>query len=226
MNMIKKTIILFSALFCLVSCKITKSLNELKKENATIYNYAYDGKDIVFLPMHHLGKKEFYDDVQSKVTEYKGKGYRVYYEQISTKLDVDSLQNDIIKRKVRKIKGSNLNYEEQAKGSFLEKYVKQPKYPDLGITDSDLRADINYLQFINYWEQVNGKIVLNNDDLNTPLDKNYEKDKFYSTSQYNAVVIDYRNSYLVDLIKNNKDNKILILYGEGHRADLEKKLKQ
>ena len=46
--------------FTILSCKTFKSLHEIKKENASVYSYDFDNKEIKYIPMHHLGKKEFY----------------------------------------------------------------------------------------------------------------------------------------------------------------------
>jgi len=222
--MLKKTTLIIILLTAFTSCKTIKSLSELKKENANVYSYNFSNKEIKLIPMHHLGKKEFYDDVKAKISQFKNDGYVVYYEQISSKLEVDSIQNDIIRRKVRKIKGFSGSYTDIAKGTFLEKYVKQPSYKELGIDENDKRADVDYLQFINEWEKLNGVIILDSLDLNTKFDAKYEKGTFYTNKQYEKIVIEYRNNYLLDLIKTSKKSKILVVYGEGHRKNFEKKI--
>lgn len=201
-------------------------MSELKKTNASVYSYNLGNKEIKYIPMHHLGKKEFYDDAKTKINQLKSDGYVVYYEEISSNLKIDSLQKDTIRRKVRKIKGFSGSYKDVAKGSFFKNYIKQPPYSELGITENDKRADIDYLQFINEWEKTNGVIMLDSIDLNTKFDAKYEKGTFYTKKQYEKIVIDFRNQYLLNLIKENKDNKILIIYGEGHRKKFEKAIKE
>lgn len=208
------------------SCKVLVSLRELKRESAKVYTYGFHDKSIKFIPMHHLGKAEFYEDVRKKVGELKQAGYVVFFEEVSSKINLDSLQKDTIRRKIRKIKGFNGSYEDAAKGTFLEKYVKQPSYPELGIDSNDLRADIDVLQFIQEWERVNGKIELDSLDLTTPFGGKYEKSTLYTKKQYTKVIIDYRNNYLLDLVQSSPHKKILIIYGEGHRKDFAKKLKR
>lgn len=204
------------------SCKIVHSLHEMKRTTAKIYSYKIDDKDIQYIPMHHLGKKEFYDDVRKNITDYKSKGYTVYYEEISTKLKTDSVTKDIIQRKVRKIKGFSGSFEDATKGTSLAKYVQQPNMKLMGISESDVRADIDYLQFINEWEKQHGKIILDSMDMNTRFDMPYSKGTFYTNSQYKRIVVEYRNQYLLDLIRSGKDNKILMIYGEGHRKNFSK----
>lgn len=208
------------------SCKIAHSLIELNKKNAKVYSYKIDDKDIKFIPMHHLGKQKFYDDIKNKVTSYKSNGYKVYYELISTDFTTDSLLKDTIRRKVRKLKGFNGTYKENAQGSFFKKYVQQPTYAEMGTTDNDIRADVNYLQLINKWEEINGAIILDSTDLNTSFSEKFSKGTFYTKDQYNRVFIQFRNEHLIKLIKTNSDKKILILYGAGHRKDFKKRLKK
>lgn len=210
----------------LSSCKIVHSLIELNKKNAKVYSYKIDDKEIKFIPMHHLGKQRFYDDVKNIVTSHKNNGYKVYYELISTDFTTDSLLKDTIRRKARKLKGFSGTYKENAQGSFFKKYVQQPEYKEMGTTDNDIRADVNYLQLINQWEKVNGTIVLDSTDLNTSFTEKFSKGTFYTKEQYNTIFIHYRNENLINLIKSSPEKKILILYGAGHRKDFKKKLKK
>ncbi len=207
------------------SCKITNSLVQLNKKHAKVYSYTLGNKEIKYVPMHHLGKKAFYDDVTRIVKEYKSKGYVVYYELISTDFTNDSLLKDTIRRKVRKIKGFSGSYKDNANDSFLKKYIQQPEYSDLGVDSTDLRADVDYLQLINEWENQNGVIILDSLDLNTPFGQKFSKGINYTDKQYKAVIIEYRNAYLIDLIKNSPYDKILVLYGAGHRKNFKKQLK-
>ena len=222
-----KTILAITVLIStLSSCKIAHSLIELNKKNAKVYSYKMGDKEIEFVPMHHLGKKAFYDDIKNIVTTYKNNGYKVYYELISTDFTTDSLLKDTIRRKVRKLKGFNGTYKENAQGSFFKKYVQQPTYAEMRTTDSDIRADVNYLQLINQWEKINSPIVLDSIDLHTSFTEKFSKSTFYTKEQYNAIFIHYRNEYLINLIKSSPDKKILILYGAGHRKDFKKRLKR
>ena len=223
--MIKKILIIFIVVSTFSSCRIFNSLVELNRRKANVYSFKLEDKDIKFIPMHHLGKKEFYDNVKNKIERYKKEGYVVYYELISTDFTKDSLLKDRIHRKVRKIKGFSGSYEENAP-DFAKKYISQPDYINLGIDSLDIRADVNYQELINQWEKQNGEIILDSIDLNTPFNKKFSKRIEYTKKQYNAVIIHYRNKHLIDLIKESSDNKILILYGKGHLKDFKKQLKR
>lgn len=214
-----------SFLFSLNSCKLIESLTELNKTTPKIHELKEWDKDILFLPMHHMGKPEFYDKVKEIVKNKKKDDFRVYYELVSTDFtDDDSLRNEI-RRKARKIKGFSGTYKDNASGSYFSKYIQQPSYADLGIDSMDVWADVDYLQLITYWEEVNGKIILDSTDMNTPFNVKLDRGVSYTKDEYNKVFIDFRNKHLISLIKNNSDKKILILYGKGHYKNFRKQLK-
>ncbi len=220
-----KTTLIIILLFSFSSCKIITALKELNREKAKVYSYSLNDIEIKYIPMHHLGKKKFYDDVTNKIKKYKKNGFIVYYELISPKLDIDSIQKDLVSRKARKIIGFNGNYKELGKGTFSEEYINQPPYEKLGITKKDRRADVNLLQFVNECERINGVIHLDSIDLNTDLGEKYERKGLYTDKQLKKIVVEFRNQYLINLIKSSGDDKILIIYGEGHRKDFEKRIK-
>ena len=176
--------------------------------------------------MHHLGKKEFYDDVAGKVEQFKKDGYVVYYELLGTSFNADSTERDVIRRKGRKIKGFSGGYKDASENrGMFKKYVEQPSYKDMGTDSNDVRADIDYKILINEYEKKYGKIILDSIDLNTGFDAEYDRKQITDKSQYEYIIIDYRNDFLVHTIKNSTDRKILVLYGEGHRKNFEGKIK-
>ncbi len=190
-----------------------------------MYEYAIGDKGIKFIPMHHLGKKGFYDEVKEIIIENKNQGYIVYYELVSTHFAGDSSFRDTIRRKVRKLKGFNGTYKEAVEGTFLDKYIQQPAYKDLGVDDDDVWADVDYLQLIDQWEKVNGEIILDSIDLNTPFGEVYDNKLNYSQKQYKNIFVGYRNDHLIKRIKTGPDNKILVVYGVGHRKDFQSKIR-
>ena len=220
----KKILILTIIILAFQSCKTVNVLMQLNKKSAKVYSYNLGDKDIKFIPMHHMGKKEFYDDVTSIVKEYKSNGYIVYYELISTNFTKDNNLKNTIRRKARKLKGFSGTYKENAPKGLDKKYISQPEYTNLGTNSLDIRADVNYLELINEWEKQNGVIKLDSLDLNTPFTEKFDRDVNYTKKQFNSIFIEYRNKYLIDLIKNSSSNKILIIYGKGHRKNFKKQL--
>lgn len=214
-----------SIIFSLISCKTIEVLNEIKKDNVDIKTISFQKKTIKFIPMHHLGKMEFYDDVKKNIQELKNNGYKVYYEKVISEFKGDSIQIDIVKRKFRKIKGFEGTYEDVAKGTFLDKYINQPPYDSLGVTKDDLNVDVTYLDFINEWEKQFGTIALDSIDLKTNLNSNYKRRPKHSKNKFYKIAIEYRNIYLVNRIKSSGDEKILVIYGKGHLKDFENRIK-
>ncbi len=108
----------------------------------------------------------------------------------------------------------------------FKNYIEQPEYKQMGVDDNDVWADINYLQMINQFEQQYGEIILDSLDMHTPFEAKFAKSEAFTKKQYNSIVIDYRNDHIIELIRESKNNKILLLYGEGHRKNFHKKLKK
>jgi len=212
-------------IFSLISCKTIEVLEELKKDNVDVKTFTIQNKVIKFIPMHHLGKIEFYDDLKKNIQDFKKIGYKVYYEKVISDFSGDSLQIDIIKRKFRKIKGFEGTYEDIAKGTFLEKYINQPSYENLGVTKEDLNADVTYLDFVNEWEKEFGTVNLDSIDLKTNFNSNYKRRYKHSKNMFYKIAIEFRNTYIVNLIKSSNDEKILVIYGKGHLKDFEKRIK-
>ena len=219
--------LIVSLLFVLAvssACKVLKSLKELKKEEASVYHYTLNDREIAFMPMHHLGKQEFYDDIKQTVADYKKQGYVVYYELIGTHFTKDSTLLDEVRRKARKIKGMGGSFKSEMSSSMFEKYVQQPAYKDLGIEETDVWADVDYLQLVNRFESGYRPIILDSTDLHTPFDAPYQREAYFTKDEYQAIIIDYRNDYLIQKIVAGNDKKVLVLYGEGHRKNFRKKL--
>jgi hypothetical protein len=207
------------------SCKLLKVGAELRKTEATVYSYTVNNKDIKYIPMHHLGKLEFYEDVKNRVIDLKSKGYVVYYEKIKVDTENLSIQYDTIRRKYRKIRGFNGTYKEiVSKIGILKNYVQQPSNEGLGGDNKDVRADVTAVELVQEWEKQNGTILLDSLDMKTNFDTTYRREKFFKKSQRDKIIIQFRNQHLINTIKEKGNPKILILYGAGHRKDLEKKI--
>lgn len=220
----KNVFLLLIIVITITSCQFVSILREVKRTHVKSYSYKFEDREIIFVPMHHLGWPEFYDDVHRVVNEKKSLGYRVYYEGVSKEFTQDSILTDIVLRKTRKITGPLLDYTNMKRIGFLKKYTQQPAYSELGISSDDLRADVNFLQLVNEWERIYGEITLDSIELIIPL-KSMMFEKTSTRKQFNNIVFKYRNDYLISLIRSNEDKKILILYGAMHRKGFKKKIK-
>jgi hypothetical protein len=219
--------LLFGMLFStlLISCKTVDVLIEIKKKKATVNSYSLGDKEIKFIPMHHLGKEDFYVDVREKVLKLKSEGYIVFYEFVKPSENVDSVTKDLNRRKMRRIRGFDGTYKEVfSKIGLFNKCIQQPSYEILGTDDKDIRADVTWEQFITEWEKVNGLVMLDSVDVNTPFNSTYKMRRNYTRAQKDKIILDYRNSYLANMIKETTNKKILVIYGKGHRKGVFKLL--
>ena len=78
----KKPLILFT-LFILTSCGQFMTNRALKKSGvfdtkSGLKVIENNQKKIIFIPMHHIGKKEFYDDVANKVDSLQNLNFSVF----------------------------------------------------------------------------------------------------------------------------------------------------
>lgn len=207
----------FGLLMGIHSCRTAEALSEMKKEQARVYRFTYRDKEISFIPMHHVGKQGFYDDVGNQVAIHKVAGYRVYYELISKECACDSLENDRYRRKLRKILGGGLNYKERfEQAGVFKNYIQQPDYRIMNTDSSDVRADIDIRAFIDEWEKVNSPIILNRQDSLVPLDKPFDRNLRFTWKEFDRVASVYRTNVLLDMVKSSASKKILVLYGKGH----------
>lgn len=175
-------------------------------------------KSIIFVPIAHASTPEFYNGVKSVVTDYKAKGYTVFYEQITraTKNDKASGKPDTLSLKFRKLIGLEPTRQTYAiLKNFFPDIVAQPEYKDLGVTASDLNADISLEQLVGKYEALYGPVALNNCDFETK-----EGGFGYNCGKLDhdiePVILDYRNENVASLVKSSKADKILIIYGAKH----------
>jgi len=198
-------------------------------------------KTVCFIPMHHVGKKAFYDDVH-RITDSLGRsGYVAFYEGVDTDV-TDTLELELIKRKWRKMLGFYLDksgYIDTTNQLFMGKYKISKKYVNQPVpleliseTSQPKSVDVLLEDLIDDFEKETEKVELDSCDINTPLDqsytscnsikethpKNYEvfKDKF---------ILDYRNQYLAKAIQDGTHDKIIVVYGKYHFKGLLKELK-
>lgn len=175
-------------------------------------------KSIIFVPIAHASTPEFYNGVKSVVSNYKAKGYTVFYEQITraAKKEETAGKPDTLALKLRKLVGLEPTRQTYAiLKNFFPGIVAQPEYKDLGVTASDLNADISLEQLVGKYEDLYGPVALNNCDFETKT----------GVLGYNCgalgndiepVILDYRNENVARLVKSAVTDKILVVYGAKH----------
>lgn len=217
-----KRIILVCFLLILVSCKmVNKAIVNHYANSFRLYVYSNDDKEVVYLPMVHISKPEFYAKVKYKVDSLRSEGYTVFYESIAADKGLDSLQKDLAERKMRKIIGFYPDYsnEKQFRSLQIKGFIQQTKR-NTGIVDTlDIRGDLAVNNLIALYEKEKGEVVLSEYDLKTPLKEKYEGGKV--NRQNSDFLIDsLRNYNLVKMVNESKAKKIAVVYGKLHMYPL------
>lgn len=181
-------------------------------------------REVIYIPMAHLGKQAYYDEVKAFVTEKRNQGYKIYYETVLT--DTVALrkgQLDTLRLKRRKLLGFHLsNYSDKNNKSMpkcYKKYVGQT-LDNTGVSQrTDTNADLRFEEIIARYEAKYGEIPLDECDYNTPLNAPYQCDPIPNVRRSNSryrFSHEFRDEHLEKLLIHSEDKKILLLYGESH----------
>jgi hypothetical protein len=224
-----KRIIFVSLLLTLISCQkmIMKGVVNHYANTFKLHACAKDGKEVVYLPMVHISKPEFYDKVKHKLDSLRAEGYTVFYESIEADKDTDSLEKDMAIRKLRKIVGFYPDYsnKEIFKSLQIKGFVLQTK-KNTGIIDTiDTRADLSLNKLIALYEKEKGTVTLSDYDLKAPLKEKYKAGKINQANS-NFLIDSLRNDHLVKMVSESKAKKIAVIYGALHRLPLFVKLEK
>lgn len=179
------------------------------------------GKVLYFLPMVHIGKPEYYENVRKIIDSLHQEGYIAYYESVAYDEEIDSLTRDTLDRKVRKLIDFHLrkSYKDTdnkslPKAMTKNKYIEQD-YEKIGILKSDKHVDLALDSLIRRYEQEEKPIQLLPCDFETDLLDKYKcKDrKDYSDFKF---IHTYRNEHIVSEVIKSEDKKIIMVYGKSH----------
>lgn len=198
-----------------------------------------DGKEqeILFIPMHHVGRIDYYNDVAHKIDSLQELNYFVFYEGVIDDNENDSLTIKKSLLKLRKIMG----FFPQGQKGYLDtttniiagklkykgdhKLINQPNYKELKVDSLNaVRADVNLTELMNDFEKKYGEIKLDSCDYYTSF-----KDKVYKCTKSKRslrkkfkqeYVMEFRNASLAKKIIESNKNKILVVYGEAHFTGL------
>jgi len=211
------------------SCAFVKVMRTVRNEKVKIEPIAFKNKKIVFIPISHIGQPKFYNDLKDSLQSLKNSGYTIFYESIRhRKADYDSITSDILIRKNRKISGGNIfnlkYYKDLEKVPMYKLIYKdfkvQPDFEELGISETDVNADLNLEQYVRLNENKFGIIELDSIDINTPLDLSYSGKK--SMGEYDWSLLDERNQNVANMVKSSTCEKIAIVYGAKHYKGIKK----
>lgn len=199
-------------------------------KHPTPHYYTNGDKTVVFIPMIHLNKKEFYDEVKQLNDSLREQGYVFVYESVAASKSLDSVTLDTYKRKFRRVVGFNLTSYTDKNNDAMKRYrVKgaiSQTMSNTGLSlDTDIKGDVSMDSLVRRYEKEKGEIVLYDYDRETPLNKKY-KGKRLPSSEKEYLLMTVRNQALADKITALPEKKIVVLYGALHRkgmyADLKK----
>lgn len=212
--------------FLLIGCKtylINKVLENkgIYEEDVKIKIISNNDKNIVFIPMKHIAPELFYDNVKTKIDSLEKQNYFFYYELVTGEKDT------ILSKKFRKISGIPENkkgYLETLDSilngiKFKKKLVNQPKNQmELGFNiNKSKNVDVTLKDVINHYEFINGEIILEKCDFDTPIYKVTNCEKLnIDKKKLDKSILDYRNEHIVKEINSDLRKNIAIIYGAAH----------
>jgi hypothetical protein len=226
------TFLIFTSCASIFNKKIIKKLG-VENEKTELKFIDSKEKEIIFIPMHHVGRKEYYDDIAHKIDSLQKLDFIVFYEGVADNKEKNSLIRRNSFLKLRKIMG----FFPQGQKGYLDsttnviggkikykgkhKLINQPNYKHLKVDSlNSTRADVNLTQLMNDFEKNYGEIKLDSCDYKTDFkDKDYKCKKVKRSLRKkfkNGFVKGYRNKYLAKKIFKSKKNKILVIYGDAH----------
>jgi len=194
-------------------------------------------KEVLFLPIHHIGQESYYEEVKRITDSLDQQAYTILYEQVSTGLR--EMEDFILMaKKFRKLTGSfdagtgYLDTVNHKIGSmdYDPKYqlMNQPDLVGLGIdTATAIRADILLEDLILAFEKKHGTIQLDSCDLETDLESDYlcnASNSDLETDFRKNFILGLRNENLARHIVQSESEKIFVIYGASHFKGLKKEL--
>jgi hypothetical protein len=232
--------------FILTSCNSIMINRGLKRSGvfnlkSELYSIENDQKKIFFIPMKHIGRKEFYDDVANKIDSLQKLDYTVFYEGVN--YGKDSLIRRKNLMKLRKIKGffpqGNKGYIDtttniiagKIKYNGKYKLINQPSYGKLKVDSlTSILADVSLAELITDFEKKNEKIILDKCDFSFSLkDENFKCKKVKKSLRKifdREYAFGYRDKSLAERIAKSEKKKILVIYGSRHFWRLYTELKK
>lgn len=194
------------------------------EDSVVLDNLGNNEKEIVFIPMHHLGTVKFYNDVKKKVDSLKNLDFYFFTELVKAdKTDTITIRKSI------KLKGvpfsrDNMGYKHffdsifKGKVKLKKELINQPKYHEFGLDDANSRiVDVSGKAMIDYYEKKYGELKLQPCDFEKSFyEKPDCKDKPISNKIKHDVFVNFRNKHVIDALLNEKRKKIAVIYGADH----------
>ncbi len=223
------TYFLCAVLLC--SCTATTAITMINAWKAEPERWTNGSRQVVFIPMVHVSRPEFYQDVQERIEAYQSKGYVVYFEGVKAAHLGDSAADDELQRKIRKMLGFRPGLTTYADmlhnaGIFRDR-VNQPQPADLGMSSRDAVVDINAADIVTAYEKKYGAIRLDSVDRAWRIDTAamLPRNSRLGQKEVMDVLVNTRNEYLAQAIHTAPDAQLVIVYGFAHKKGVLEQLK-
>ncbi len=238
---IKQITLIILGIISISSCTtlVLKYVGAFEKK-PTVYELNNGDKQILFIPMHHVGVPSFYNGVKTLLDSLSKNGYSIMYEGASPNI-TDSAQLDIMVRKQRKLLGiafSKLGYYDTVNKTLAgvlkykgkKKITNQPKNYVIIDTLTAIKADVPINVILDKFENKYGPIVLDSTDMAVSVTAASGWDIYAEKKRRNIFIKEfvkgYRNEIIKNFLLNEKNNKIAIIYGKLHYNGVKKLLQQ
>ena len=219
-------------LLTLTSCQslITKYLVSTANinKNLKVLESKETKQTIVFFPMVHIGKPEYYDNCKKIIDSLRSDGFKFYYESLSMDSTIHSTKKSIYNKKVRSILGYNplhSDANESLPASFKKKNIVLQNYTKMGLYAKDTNLDLFENQIIDSIEKKYGPIILTECDFTTGELEKYNCKNDNKVNKF-ALTNEFRDPYIANEVMKLQDKKIVLIYGKMHWYFIYPSLKQ
>ncbi len=179
------------------------------------------GREVVLIPMAHLERAGYFEEIKYHLDCLKEDGHMVFYEGVGMPASDGSQEDDILLRKFRKVMGFFLTGYKNSSNKSIPRSIRDNKYTEqtrenLGlVTERDLHVDMTLRQLIAIYEKDRGEIVLTDYDLRTDLLDEYDP-KDSGGHDIRHLIRTLRDRHIADKVIGSHYRRIVLLYGKLH----------
>lgn len=191
---------------------IYSSFTMLNDDNLTVSIYSDGDKTVHFILMHHIGTVPYYNTVQQEIIRLKELDHVLFYEYIDfSESDQKTMQQS---RKMFGFIPDEAGYANMADMSNLT-VQNQTMFLNL-VNDLDFNIDYTPEEILALYEEEFGSIILDDNDLNTPIDMPITNTLSIENVDY--IMVDMRDELIIQSIIDSPHDKIILQYGLSHEA--------
>lgn len=207
------TLLALGLITLLGSCTTYRFIRQMNDTEVHHNRYTNGTIEYDFIPMIHVAKPEFYQNVKQAVTDAKNDGYVLYYEWVE--FENTSMDDKLKIREMVGLLPTPEGYANVLKPLIEEGYEAQTKEMFLNLVNSeDYNVDITGTELVSKYEDMFGTIEITEENRTTPLTDAYKATQDFDDVE--KVILDYRNVNIANTIAKGDHKKIIILYGAKH----------